>query len=95
MSELQDLVGRQQMVSAMIYAAENAAQVIEICSAPSRAGDNIARRLASACGLTEFQAEVILDMQVKRFSPLAVEGMRAQLEEDERIITRLRANGES
>lgn len=95
MSDIQDLVGRQQMVSAMIYAAENAAQVIEICSTSSATGESIARRLADACGLTEFQADVILDMQVKRFSPLAIAEMRAQLVEDEHKIAELRADSAS
>jgi hypothetical protein len=90
MEELRNLVGRQQMISAMLFATENAARVIEICSAPPPADGDTVRALADACGLTDFQAEVILTMPVRRFSPDSVARMRDDLREVEISIDQLR-----
>jgi DNA gyrase/topoisomerase IV subunit A len=90
-TELQNQKGRREMVNAFIYAAENAARVVEICSTTAASDEDLPRVLADACGLTMFQAEVILTMQVKRFSPHALLQLRAELVDIDEEIDRLSA----
>lgn len=73
------------MVAAMLYAAdvENAALVIEVCSALSSSDTNTVRALAEECNLTQFQAEAILDIQLRRISPASIARMRSDLNEIE------------
>lgn len=89
-AELATQLDRQQIVLALLYAAENPARVIEVCATAETSGDELTRTLADACGLSMFQADVILTMQVRRFSPHAVTQMRAELLDIDQAIDRLK-----
>jgi uncharacterized protein Yka (UPF0111/DUF47 family) len=91
MTEVENQQGRREVVQALIYAAEHSARVLEICSTAITSDDDLPRLLADACDLTVLQAEVILTMQVKRFSPHALLQMRAELLDIEHEIDRLTA----
>lgn len=80
MSELRNLQGRVQIIRALIYATEHASEVLSFCLSVSADHAVTARELADFCGVSEFQAEVILDMPVRRFSAHAVSNMRGELQ---------------
>lgn len=67
------------MIEAILLAAENAEQVMRVCStaAAGTAGD----ALAEDFGISDLQAQVILDMQVRRFTPESAAAVRAELAE--------------
>lgn len=77
MDEQQHLEMRRQVVAVKLFAAENAARVMHACAAPSTDGPEAA--LVEAFGLSDFEAQVILDMQVRSFSPAQTNRLRAEL----------------
>lgn len=74
----------------MLYAAEHAAQVLQVCLATPPSDGGTVRALVDAFDLTEFQAEVILGMPMRRFSPASVAVIRSELVEIEGMIEQLR-----
>jgi DNA gyrase/topoisomerase IV subunit A len=85
-SEFENLQGRRQILQALLFATENAIRIVEFCASSSPDAAVTARDLAEAFDITEFQADVILTMQVRRFSPHSVANVRAQLHDVESEI---------
>ncbi|WP_301110373.1 hypothetical protein [Microbacterium sp.] len=80
MSELQELLGKRQMLTAMVLAAEHRETVMNICATIDGEASDVMQALVSELGVDEFQAQVILDMQLKKFTPAAVAVVRSELD---------------
>ncbi|MGM7668964.1 hypothetical protein [Microbacterium sp. A93] len=65
MDERENLVARRQILGAVLLAMENAPRVLQVCANASGDNDVVATALAAAFGISEFEAQIILDMQVK------------------------------
>lgn len=89
MSELESLKGRRQILHALLFSVDNAHAIIEFCASASPDAAIAADTVAGFFGITEFQAEVILDMPLRRFSPHAVASIRKELLDVESELDRL------
>lgn len=86
--ELRNARLRRGVVAATLYAAEHAVEVVQICKAVD--GDEFSLRTAImvAFGFDEVQADAIVGMQVRRFTPRAIEQLRAHLSEIDDLISK-------
>ncbi|MVQ42227.1 hypothetical protein GON06_08630 [Microbacterium sp. MAH-37] len=88
MSDLQVLRARHDVIAALLVAAENAEHVMRICSS---AAPDAADELVRTFGVSDLQAQAILEMQLRRFAPEAAAAMRAELVEVSRRISEIEA----
>lgn len=96
MSELQELLGKRQMLTAMVLAAEHRETVMNICATINGEASDVVQALGNELGVNGFQAQVILDMQLKKFTPAAVAVVRSELEiVDARLNTHEKRSRES
>ncbi|MEJ1088441.1 DNA gyrase subunit A [Microbacterium sp. Mu-80] len=79
MTDLRNLRGRREMIEAILLAVENAEQVMRICSTAAAGAADEA--LADAFGISDLQAQAVLDMQIRRFTPERAAAVRAELAE--------------
>ncbi|WP_152545331.1 hypothetical protein [Microbacterium sp. CH12i] len=79
MSELENLRGQRQVVAAMLVAANNYQMVMRICASTTGEIEDVTRSLMKELDISDFEAKVILDMQMKKFSPASIAGVRAEL----------------
>lgn len=79
MSDLQNLVKQRQMVAAILLGADNYQEVIQICATTKGDLEAVTRVVMGKFGITEFEAHVILDMQIKKFTPAAIALVRSEL----------------
>ncbi|MGF2948990.1 hypothetical protein [Microbacterium alcoholitolerans] len=86
MDETQNLLGKRWIVGVTLLAAEQAQRVLEICATTSGGEKDLNRALREAFDIGELDAEVILSMQVRRFTPASVQRLRAELDEIERQL---------
>jgi len=75
----ENLLERRRIVSLMLLAAEQAPRLVEVCASVSGDESSARRVLAEAFGVSEMDAQFILDMQVRRFTPPAIERTRSEL----------------
>ncbi len=74
------------VVVAMLFAAENSADILQLCAAAEDDDSSLREAIMTAYGFDEVQADAILAMQVRRFTPRAIEQYRELLADlDERI----------
>ncbi|UNK70285.1 hypothetical protein [Microbacterium sp. H1-D42] len=79
MDDRQNLLGRRWIVGVMLMAAEQAPRILEVCAATPGDEKDLNRALREAFDIGEMDAEVILSMPVRRFAPVSVERIRAEL----------------
>lgn len=86
MTEKQNLQGRRWLLGITLMAAEQASRVLEVCA--SVEGDDAAlnRALCEEFDISSIDAEVVLSLQVRRFTPASIARMRSELAEMERRI---------
>lgn len=87
MDDQRNARNRREIVVAVLFAAEHPGEILGICadvedtvSAPSK--------IADAFGFSTTQAEAILSMQVRRFTPYAIEQLRAELADIDAVLAR-------
>ncbi|MCI0155727.1 hypothetical protein KNO15_03325 [Leifsonia shinshuensis] len=74
------------VVEAMLFAAQHRTDLLELCAAVEGDDSSLRDAIMTTFGFDEVQADAILAMQVRRFTPRAIERYRALLAElDERI----------
>ncbi|MDY0912315.1 hypothetical protein [Rathayibacter festucae] len=78
-NERQSLVTSTEIVSAYIRAIENPEKLFRVCASVSGGRDDERAAVAAAFEVSDVVADAILDMQVRRFTPRAVEQMRNEL----------------
>jgi hypothetical protein len=86
MSEKQNLQGRRWLLGITLMAAEQAPRILHVCATTE--GDDAAlnRALCAELDISPIDAEVILSLQVRRFSPASIARIRADLEHIERRL---------
>lgn len=86
MDDAQNLLGRRWVVAVMLMAAEQGDKVFEVCSTTSGEEGDLNRALCEAFDISAMAAEVILSMPARRFTPLSIDRLRAELAEvDQRL----------
>jgi DNA gyrase/topoisomerase IV subunit A len=70
---------RREIVAATLFAAEHAEQVLAVCADVDGDEDAAAAAIAAAFGVNDIQARAILQMQLRRFTPHAIEQIRSEL----------------
>lgn len=74
------------VVVAMLFAAEHSADILRLCAAAEGDDSSLREAIMTAYGFDEVQADAILAMQVRRFTPRGIEQYRELLADlDERI----------
>lgn len=80
-----NLLARREILDAFIVVLEHPAALVEVCGRVS--DDRLALvAIAEAFDISEVAADAVLRMQVRRFTPGAIAGIRAELAEVERSI---------
>lgn len=77
---------RRQIVGVLLLAAEQAPKVLQVCGEASGDDESLVRALAEAFHISEFEAGFIPDMQVRRFTPRAIEQLRTELTDIDRML---------
>jgi len=91
--ELRNARLHREVLAAMIYAAEHAADILRVCAAADGDDPSLREAIMTAFGFDEVQADAILAMQIRRFTPRAIEQSRAQLAGLDELIRRSEASG--
>ncbi|MBO1738534.1 hypothetical protein [Leifsonia sp. TF02-11] len=82
------------VVVAMLFAAEHSADILALCASAEGDDSSLREAIMTAWGFDEVQADAILAMQVRRFTPRAIEQLRGLLADlDERIRGSEREDG--
>ncbi|MER7795843.1 hypothetical protein [Microbacterium sp. NPDC096154] len=90
MDERQNLIDRARIVRAMLMAVENAPRLLEVC-ATADADDHaeLVAAVADEFDIDSLEADVILNMRVRRFTPRDVAQLRSELDLFEQRIREL------
>lgn len=72
---------RRSIIAAMLHVAEHRSELFEVCAGVEGDASSANAAIREAFGFDEMQAEAILAMQVRRFTPRAIQQMRAELAE--------------
>lgn len=75
----ENLTQRTQIMDALLVAAENPVKLLEVCAAVSGDHTSAVEAVADAFEFTDLQATVVLDMQIRRFTPEKVQQLRTEL----------------
>ncbi|WP_236968874.1 hypothetical protein [Microbacterium aurantiacum] len=81
-----NLMARIEIISAYMKALEDPERLMQVCA--DIAGDDADARsaVAAAFEVSDFAADAILTLQVKRFTPRSIEQMRRELADANRIL---------
>ena len=88
--ELEQAKARAHILEGLIIAVDNLDEVIRLIRASSTPKE-ARERLMSRFGLTEIQAQAILDMRLQRLTNLEIVSLRKEYEEIKKLIDRLTA----
>jgi DNA gyrase/topoisomerase IV subunit A len=69
----------REILTATIYAAEHADDLLRVCASVQDGGEALRSALMGEFGFSEIQAAAVIGMQVQRFTPYAVGQMREDL----------------
>jgi DNA gyrase/topoisomerase IV subunit A len=83
MTAFDNLRGRQLVISALILAVDNRDRVLEICATTDGDVSHVRAALVREFKLDPMQADAILGMQVRQFTPRVIALMRVELAEVE------------
>lgn len=86
MDDEQSMRGRRWIVGLTLMAAERSQELFAVCAATQGDEKDLLRAVADAFGITELDADVILSMPVRRFSPASVRRLRAEFDDLERHL---------
>lgn len=86
MDDHQSMRGRRWILGLTLMAAERSQELFAVCAAAPGDEKDLLRAVAEAFEITELDADVILSMQVRRFTPASVQRLRAELDEVERQL---------
>lgn len=75
----ENLTQRIQVLDALLVAAENPVKLLEVCAAVSGDHTSAVEAVADAFEFTDLQASVVLDMQIRRFTPEQTQRIRSEL----------------
>lgn len=79
MDERENLIERRRILAVTLLAVEQAPKVLEVCASVSGDNASLVRALAKAFEISEFEAEVITTIQVRRFTPHVTEQLRSEV----------------
>lgn len=86
MPEDDQLAARRRIIAALLFAAERPTEVLRIVTAAHGELDAAAAALRDAFAWTEEQSHAVLNMQVRRFTPLTVHRLRNELQEIDTLL---------
>lgn len=81
-----NLLARREILRGYLTVLERAGELLEVCASVD--GDSAAARSAviEAFGVSEIAADAILSLQVRRFTPAAIEEIRTELNDLDRLL---------
>ena len=85
-SKLQNLQGRKMAVRAMLRAIEELPLLLEVCAAADQDAAATQAAVAERLQISDSEAQIMLSMQVIRFTPRFAAALRAELAEIEQAI---------
>lgn len=76
-----NLLARREILAGYVVALERTDELLRVCASVSVSGDNTDARdaVVAAFDVSEIVADAILGLQVRRFTPAALTGIREQL----------------
>lgn len=91
----ENLTERIQIVEALLVVAENPVKLLEVCAAVSGDHTSAVKAVADAFQFTDLQASVVLDMQIRRFTPEQVQLLRDELSDFRERLAEQLSKGEA
>ncbi|WZH37851.1 MAG: hypothetical protein PIR02_04115 [Microbacterium enclense] len=85
-NERDDLTTRADILRAYLAVLEDPEKLLRVCAGVPGDADDARDAVASAFGVGEIAAMAILDLQVRRFTPRAIEQIRSELADHERRL---------
>lgn len=87
MDDRENALARRHVISAMPYAAEHQDELLRACAAVE--GDTASANTAirEAFDVDVIQADAILTMQVRRFTPEAIQQLRVEVSDVEAVLS--------
>ena|GEM_PF-3407920 len=82
----QNLMGRRWLLGVTLMAAEQATTILDVCATTPGDDAELNRALREALEVSSIDAEVILSLQMRRFSPSSIARIRAELHEVESLL---------
>lgn len=83
----QQLLARQEILSAYVTALDRVEDLLRVCARVRGDGDDASSAVAEAFGVSRVAADAILTLQVRRFTPTAIERIRVELADVGRQLT--------
>lgn len=87
--ERDNLLQLIKILRAYITAVENPEELLRVCAQVEGGIEDARSAVARAFDVSDVAAEAILSMQVRRFTPHAIQQLRDQLADDERRLLEL------
>lgn len=79
MDDRENAQARRHIIVAMLHAAEHQDELLLVCASVDGDTPSANAALRQAFGVDAVQADAILNMQVRRFTPKAIQRMRVEL----------------
>lgn len=79
-------MGRIEIMSAYIKALDDPERLIRVCADVSGEDDDARAALAAAFEVSDFAADAILGLQIRRFTPWRIEQIRRELADANRLL---------
>lgn len=81
-----NLLARREILRGYLTVLDRASELLQVCASVD--GDAAATRSAviEAFGVSELAADAILHLQVRRFTPAAIEEIREEVDDLERLL---------
>lgn len=83
----ENLLARRQIVSALLLALENVDKLLDVCAKVQGGVAETQAAVAEAFDVGEIEANAILALQVRRFTPHSIEQIREELAEIDRRLS--------
>jgi len=87
--ERNNLRQRIEILRAYVKAIENPEELLRVCARVEGGIEDVRSAVARAFDVSDVAADAILSMQVRRFTPHAIQQLRDQLADDERRLLEL------
>ncbi|ALJ21828.1 hypothetical protein [Microbacterium sp. No. 7] len=85
------LLQRRHIVSVILRAVENAPEVLRICNTLPADTASAGPALSELLSISESESQIVLNMQIKMFTPHARARVRAELEDLDHRLARIDA----
>lgn len=86
MDDRENALARRHIIVAMLHAAEHQAELLHACATVDGNFASASAAIRKAFDVDAVQADAILSMQVRRFTPEAIQQLRAELSDVDAVL---------